>query len=47
MGDQVLVAFENNNADKPYVLSGMYHGGAKPEWFNGENNIKGFKNQGQ
>jgi uncharacterized protein involved in type VI secretion and phage assembly len=45
--DQVLVAFENNNPDKPYVLSGMYHGKAKPEWFDAENRYKGFKSKGK
>lgn len=45
--DQVLVSFENNNPDKPYVLSGMYHGNAKPEWFDAENRYKGFKSKGK
>ena len=47
VGDQVLVAFENNSPDKPYVLSGMYHGKAKPEWFDPENKFKGFKSKGK
>lgn len=47
VGDQVLVAFENNSPDKPYVLSGMYHGKAKPEWFDAENRYKGFKSKGK
>lgn len=42
-GDMVLVAFENNDADRPYVIGGMYHKGAKPEWFTPDNYIKGFK----
>jgi len=45
--DQVLVAFENNNAEKPYVLTGMYNGDAKPEWFDPKNNTKGFKSKGK
>ena len=45
--DQVLVAFENNNPDKPYVLSGMYNGDAKPEYFDAKNNYKGFKSKGE
>jgi len=45
--DQVLVAFENNNPDKPYVLSGMYNGDAKPEWFDPKNIYKGFKSKGK
>jgi len=45
--DHVLVAFENNNPNKPYVLTGMYSEEAKPEWFDAENNIKGFKSKGK
>lgn len=45
--DQVLVAFENNDPDKPYVLASMYNGDAKPEWFDGKNKTKGFKSKGQ
>lgn len=45
--DQVLVAFENNNPDKPYVLTGMYNGDAVPEWFDPKNHFKGFKSKGQ
>ncbi|MBN8682915.1 MAG: hypothetical protein J0L99_09680 [Chitinophagales bacterium] len=30
-GDQVFIAFEHNNPDKPYVLGGLYHGKAKPK----------------
>ena len=45
--DQVLVAFENNNPDKPYVLTGMYNGDAKPEWFDPKNHFKGFKSKAQ
>lgn len=44
--DQVLVAFENNHPDKPYVLTGMYNGEAKPEWFDDKNRYKGFKSGG-
>jgi type VI secretion system secreted protein VgrG len=46
VGDQVLVAFENNHPDKPYVLAGMYNGEAKPEWFESKNRFKGFKSRG-
>jgi len=45
--DQVLVAFENNNPDKPYVLTGFYNKDAKPEWFDPENRFKGFKSKGK
>ncbi len=30
-GDQVLVGFEHNNPDKPYVLGSLYHGKSKPD----------------
>ncbi len=46
VGDQVLVAFENNHPERPYVLSGMYHGKQKPEWFDPKNKFKGFKSKG-
>ncbi len=45
--DQVLVGFENNNPDKPYVLTGMYNNDAKPEWFDKKNRYKGFKSKGK
>jgi len=45
--DQVLIAFENNNPDKPYVLTGMYNGDAKPEWFDPKNYYKGFKTKAE
>lgn len=47
VGDQVLVAFENNHPASPYVLTGMYNGEAKPEWFDEGNRYKGFKSKGQ
>lgn len=46
VGDQVLVAFENNHPDKPYVLTGMYNNEATPEWFDAKNKFKGFKSKG-
>lgn len=45
--DQVLVAFEEGHPEYPYVLSGMYHGQAVPEWFDKENRYKGLKSRGQ
>lgn len=44
--DRVLVAFEANNPEKPYVLSGMYEKKHTPEWFSEENDYKGFKSKG-
>jgi type VI secretion system secreted protein VgrG len=46
MGDFVLVAFEQNNPEKPYVLTGMYHGAAKPEISHAKNDFKGIKTRG-
>ena len=45
-GDQVLVAFENNNSERPYVLTGMYNSDAKPEHHNSENHKKALKTAG-
>ena len=42
--DEVLVAFEGGNAEKPYVMGSLYHGQAKPDTlFDGENNIKAIR----
>jgi type VI secretion system secreted protein VgrG len=46
VGDFVLVAFEQNNPEKPYVLTGMYHGSAKPEISHAKNDFKGIKTRG-
>jgi len=44
IGDEVLVAFEGGNAEKPYVLGSLYHGKAKPDTlFDAENNIKAIR----
>lgn len=42
--DEVLVAFEAGNAEKPFVLGSMYHAKAKPESFKSEqNDIKAIR----
>jgi type VI secretion system secreted protein VgrG len=46
IGDHVLVAFEQNNPEKPYVLTGMYHGEAKPENAHAKNDTKSIKTRG-
>ncbi len=46
-GDQVIVAFEQNHPEKPYVLiPGMYHGEAKPQYFDDNNYKKAIKTKG-
>ena len=45
-GDQVLVAFEHNHPERAYVLTGMYHGGAKPEHHDPGNLKKAMKTKG-
>lgn len=46
-GDQVLVAFEENHPERPFVLMpGMYHGKAKPEHANSNNYMKAIKTSG-
>ncbi len=46
--DEVLVAFEGGNAEKPYVIGSHYHGKAKPDpkWINDNNDIKGIRTKG-
>ncbi len=43
-GEEVQIGFENNNAEKPFVLGTVYHGSAKPNgWNTAENNIKAIR----
>lgn len=41
--DEVIVDFEQGNPDRPYVSGTVYHGKAKPEWSNKDNNLKAIK----
>jgi len=42
--DEVLVGFEHNNPDKPFVLGSSFHGKIKPDkWHDPDNNIKVIK----
>jgi Rhs element Vgr protein len=42
--DEVLVAFEGGNAEKPYIIGSLYHGKAKPETLtHEENDIKAIR----
>ena len=46
-GDQVLVAFEQDHPERPFVLMpGMYHGKAKPEYYDSNNYKKALKTKG-
>ncbi len=47
VGDQVLVSFEQQHPEKPFVLTGMYHNEAKPEHHHPQNDLKGIKTRGQ
>jgi type VI secretion system secreted protein VgrG len=43
IGDEVQVSFEGGNADCPYVSASYYNGKAKPEFFDTNNMIKGWR----
>ncbi len=44
--DQVLVGFENNNPERPFVLSGWYNSKAKPQYFDKDNYKKAIRTAG-
>lgn len=43
--EEVMVGFENGNAEKPYVIGTLYHGKQKPGdgWYSDSNDIKAFR----
>lgn len=43
--EEVMVGFENGNAEKPYVIGTLYHGEQRPEgnWYSDSNDIKAFR----
>ncbi|MBP5541759.1 MAG: type VI secretion system tip protein VgrG [Bacteroidales bacterium] len=45
IGEEVMVAFENGNAEKPYVVGTLYHGQQHPgnPWPDGNNNVKAIR----
>ena len=44
IGEEVLVAFKNNNAENPYVTGALYNGKKKPDdWKNDKNFKKGIR----
>jgi type VI secretion system secreted protein VgrG len=44
VGDEVLVGFEGDNAERPFLMGSMYHGKNKPKslWPDKDNNFKGI-----
>jgi type VI secretion system secreted protein VgrG len=47
IGDEVLVGFEGNNAEKPFLIGSMYNGKSKPKtsWPDKDNSFKGIMTQ--
>jgi len=43
IGDEVMADFEQANPNQPYVCDTLYHGKAKPEHFDPDNNLKSIK----
>lgn len=44
IGDEVMVGFENDNPDKPFVIGSVYHKNSKPDhWYHADNNIKSIR----
>lgn len=43
--EEVMVGFENGNAEKPYVIGTLYHGKQHPGdgWYSSSNDIKAFR----
>jgi uncharacterized protein involved in type VI secretion and phage assembly len=43
--EEVMVGFENGNAEKPYVIGTLYHGQQRPDnnWYNDNNDIKAIR----
>ena len=45
IGEEVMVAFENGNAEKPYVVGTLFHGKQHPgyQWPDNNNNVKAIR----
>ncbi len=44
IGDEVMIGFENDDPDKPFVIGNLYHKNSKPDhWYNNNNNIKSIR----
>jgi type VI secretion system secreted protein VgrG len=48
IGEEVLVGFEENNAERPFIIGSLYHNKAKPEgkWINDKNDFKAIRRRG-
>jgi type VI secretion system secreted protein VgrG len=44
IGDEVMIGFENDNPDKPFVIGNVYHKNSKPDhWHHAKNNTKSIR----
>ena len=44
IGEEVLIGFEGGNAERPYVMGSLYHGGHRPEsWQTEKNDVKAIR----
>jgi Rhs element Vgr protein len=44
IGDEVMIGFENDNPDKPFVIGNVYHKNSKPDhWYDADNNKKSIR----
>jgi type VI secretion system secreted protein VgrG len=44
IGDEVMIGFENDNPDKPFIIGNVYHKNSKPDhWNHAQNNIKSIR----
>ena len=44
IGEEVLVGFEGGNAERPYVMGSLYHGGQRPDsWKTNQNDVKAIR----
>ena len=45
IGEEVMVAFENGNGEKPYVVGTLYHGNQTPgrNWYSDPNSVKAIR----
>jgi len=41
--DEVYIAFDQANPDRPYVVGALFHGNAKPTWGHAQNDVKALR----